>query len=104
MLDDLDDNRLLVLLAVARLLRGSDRAYLTTGEVKEAYRRECENHGVEPRKHTQFWHYVKDLDRVGAVDADLSGKGERGTTTLLSLPDVPAAFLEQQLEAYLSRR
>ncbi|MBS1263406.1 MAG: ORC1-type DNA replication protein 2 [Methanonatronarchaeales archaeon] len=102
-LDGLDDNRLLVLLAVARLLRRSDRAYLTTGEVKEAYSRECENHGVKPRKHTQFWHYVKDLDRVGAVDADLSGEGERGTTTLLSLPDVPAEFLEKQLDEHLYR-
>lgn len=102
-LDDLDENRLLVLMAVARLLRSSDRAFITTGEVKEAYGRVCENYGVKPRKHTQFWHYIKDLNGVGAVDADISGEGERGTTTMLSLPDVPAEFLEQQLESYLSR-
>jgi len=103
-LDDLDEQRLLVLLAVARLLSSSDKAFLKTGEVKDAYELACENFEIDPRKHTQFWHYVKDLNRVGAIDADLSGKGERGTTTLLSLPDVPAAFLEEQLETYLSRR
>lgn len=103
-LDDMDDQRLYVLLGVARLLRSSEKAYLTTGEVKEEYRRVCENYGSTPRKHTQFWHYLKDLDRLGAIDADISGKGERGTTTLVSLPDIPAAFLAQQLEDYLGRR
>lgn len=102
-LGDLDDQRLYVLLAVARLLRGSEKAYLTTGEVKAEYERVCENYGSSPRKHTQFWHYLRDLDRLDAVDADISGKGERGTTTMVSLPDVPAAFLEERLESYLGR-
>jgi len=41
----------------------------------DEYRAVCENYGTEPRQHTQFWHYVKDLDRVGAIDAQKSGKG-----------------------------
>jgi archaeal cell division control protein 6 len=101
-LRDLDKQRRLALLAVARALRGGD-AFVVTGKAEENYRVACEEHGEEPRGHTQFWTYLKDLQGAGLIDAKRSGKGHAGTTTIISLHDIPAKALEERLLALLRR-
>jgi len=79
-----------------------DEAYANTGVVEKNYAVACEEYGQPTRGHTQFWKYLKELDALGLISAKAkSGKG--GTTTLLSLPDIPSkelvAKLTQLLEA-----
>jgi cell division control protein 6 len=95
-LRDLDKHHKLALLGIARALRGGD-AYAVTGRAEENYQVACEEHGEEPRGHTQFWTYIKDLQASGLVDAKRSGKGVAGTTTIISLHDIPARVLEERL-------
>lgn len=104
-LQDLDTQHRLTLLAVARALQDipDSRAYAQTGEVRERYDVACEEVGADARAHTQFWNYVNDLEAQGFVDTRQSGEGVQGTTTLISLPDVPAARLEAKLEELLER-
>jgi cell division control protein 6 len=101
-LEDLDPQNRLVLLAAARTLQDTG-AYATTGEVEDRYELVCEEVGVDARAHTQFWNYVNDLEAQGFLDTRKSGEGIQGTTTLISLPDVPAAELEAKLEEILER-
>ncbi|TLZ57704.1 MAG: AAA family ATPase [Methanobacteriota archaeon] len=98
----LDVPKRLVLLSIARKSR--KKAYITMGEAEEAYTLVCEEYGEKPRAHTQFWKYVKELDALGLVDTKLSGKGEVGKTTLISLPEIPAKVLADNLERSLKRR
>ncbi|TMA01098.1 MAG: AAA family ATPase, partial [Methanobacteriota archaeon] len=98
----LDVPKKLVLLSIARKSR--KKAYITMGEAEEAYAVVCEEYGEKPRAHTQFWKYVKELDALGLVDTKLSGKGEVGKTTLISLPEIPAKVLADNLERSLKRR
>lgn len=100
-LEDLSEHYLFTLLAVSRLLRGTEKAYVTTGEVKEHYKMICEEYGKNARGHTQFWHYIKEMSNLGIIDSEKSGEGERGTTTMISLPDFPAKILEEKIEKYL---
>lgn len=100
-LRELDLHKRLALLAIARSLRGGD-AYVVTGKAEENYRVACEEHGEEPRGHTQFWTYLKDLQGAGLIDAKRSGKGHAGTTTIISLHDIPARVLEERLAALLA--
>lgn len=95
-LRELDRQKKLTLLAIARTLRGGD-AFVVTGKAEEAYKVACEEHGEEPRAHTQFWTYIKNLQDAGLIDAKRSGKGHAGTTTIISLHDIPARILEQRL-------
>jgi cell division control protein 6 len=95
-LRDLDLHKKLTLLAIARTLRKGG-AYAITGEVEEKYALVCEEWKEKPRAHTQFWTYLKDLESLGFIHARRSGKGVLGTTTLISLPDVPAKALEAKL-------
>jgi len=98
----LDVPKKLVLLAIARKSR--KKAYITMGDAEEAYAVVCEEYEEKPRAHTQFWKYVRDLDALGLVDTKLSGKGEVGKTTLISLPEIPAKVLSDNLERSLKRR
>ena len=94
-LTGLDVQKKLVLLAIARSL--GKKAYTNTGEVEESYSLACEEYGQKARAHTQFWNYLKDLDAQSLIEAKRSSEGMVGTTTLISLPDIPAAVLEEKL-------
>ncbi|MHA1595299.1 MAG: ORC1-type DNA replication protein [Candidatus Baldrarchaeia archaeon] len=96
-LRDLSKHEKLLLLALARKLRKSEQVYLTMGELEELYRILCEELGEKARTHTQIWEYVQNLEKFGIISKRLSGRGMRGKTTLISLPEVPAEILEREL-------
>lgn len=87
----------LTLLAIARSLKKGG-SYTTTGDVEKGYQVLCEASGEDPRGHTQFWTYLKELAGVGLIETRPSGEGIVGSTTVISLPDVPAEEMERVLE------
>lgn len=91
----------LFLLGVARRFKQTRAAYLSMGEVEDAYAVVCEEWGEKGRGHTQLWKYVKELSALGIIRAEPSSAGQRGKTTLISLPTVPASDLEQELSKAL---
>ncbi len=101
-LRELDVPQKLVLLGVARKIR--KRTYITTGEAEDAYAVACEEFREKRRAHTQFWKYLQDLDAMGLIDAQRSGEGVVGKTTMISLPGIPARLLADNIEATLKRR
>jgi cell division control protein 6 len=101
-LQQMQQHPLLVLLALARRLRKGE-AYATTGSVEQAYKVACEEFGETPRAHTQFWKYLKQLEGAGFLLSRLSGKGQAGTTQLLSIPDAPAKAVEEQVLGLLRK-
>ncbi len=101
---ELEPHKRLTLLAIARTLRKTGEAHATTGEVEERYALACEEFGEKPRAHTQFWTYLKDLEALGLIHTRRSGKGVLGTTTIISLPDVPARVLEEKVVDVMQKR
>jgi cell division control protein 6 len=93
----------LFLLGVARHFKQCDSAYMSMGEAEEAYALVCEEYGEKQRGHTQLWKYVKALSAAGIIETLVSGVGKRGKTTLISLSQVPASDLEQELIKLLLR-
>jgi len=97
-IDELDKQRKLVLLSIARVIR--DQAYVTTGEVEKAYKVVAEEFGERPRAHTQFWAYIQDIANEGLVETKVVGDSlGGGRTTYISLPDIPAKVLRERLES-----
>lgn len=94
---------LLALLGLARRLRRDGGAYCNTGAAEEAYKLACEEFGESPRAHTQYWKYLNQLRDGGFLLSRMSGKGQTGTTQLLSIPDAPAAVVEQKVAELLQR-
>jgi cell division control protein 6 len=92
----LEVQRKLALLGIARALRR--RSTITMGEAEKNYQVACEEVGIRKRAHTMFWRYVKELDKLGIIDTRASGKGQSGSTTMISLHEVPAEILVKELE------
>jgi len=92
----------LLLLGIARQFKQSDKAYLSMGEAESAYAVVCEEYGEEKRGHTQLWKYVNELSNLEIITTESSGVGQRGKTTLISLPKISASELEKELCKTLS--
>ncbi|MHA1361585.1 MAG: ORC1-type DNA replication protein [Candidatus Freyarchaeota archaeon] len=95
-LQELPFQHKVLLLAISRTLT-EDRAYVTTSETEKTYRVVCEEYNIRPRKHTQFWEYLKELEKQGIITTKISGVGMKGKTTLISLQDIPTSILEQEI-------
>lgn len=86
------------LLAIVRsLMKNPNSPYIPFGAAEDEYQMLCEQYGEEPRKHTQLWEYLRDLNTKGFVETRASSKGMRGRTTLISIPSEPLATLEEEL-------
>ena len=95
-LRDLPFQHKALLLAISRTLT-KERAYVTTSEIEKVYKIVCEEYNIRPRRHTQFWGFLKELEKQGIITTEISGNGMKGKTTLISLPDIPTSILEQEI-------
>ena len=100
-INDLTTQQKLALLAIAVNLKNSQKAYLTMGELEDTYKGLCEEYNFPVRSHTQLWEYVQYLQNCDVITTRLSSKGQRGQTTLISLPDVSAEIIEKTLETQI---
>jgi cell division control protein 6 len=101
-LKNLGKHQLLTLLSIAKRLQKDGSAYANTGEVEKTYAITCEEYNEETRAHTMFWNYLKEIEQAGFIRVKLSGKGQIGTSQLISLPDIPAEVLRDKLESLLA--
>jgi len=100
-LQNLGKHQLLTLYAIAKRLQKEGGAYTNTGAVEQTYEITCEEYEEKPRGHTRFWTYLKDIENAGFIQVKLSGKGQLGTTQMISLPDIPAEVLAEKLQGLL---
>lgn len=87
LLEELDDQERLVLLAVARNLR--KQAYTTIPEVKETYKLVCEYPEVKPQGRTRLRSHLQRLANLGIIEMERAGSKRNGPFWI-SIPDVPA--------------
>ncbi|MGI5964579.1 MAG: Cdc6/Cdc18 family protein [Candidatus Methanomethylophilaceae archaeon] len=98
-ISDLDINRKLALLAVARAMKSN--LYISTGTAYKTYGVVCEEFNHVARKQTQFWTYIQDLDRQNLLQTVVRNDKDGGRTTHISLPDIPSRVLKNKLEEML---
>ena len=98
-LRDLNTNQRITLLSIARSIK--DRAYVIMGAAERTYAIVCEEYNEKVRKHTQFWSYVQDLEKIGLITTVVRGDPEGGRTTYISLPDIPSRVLAHKLESIM---
>jgi cell division control protein 6 len=98
---NLERHHLLTLQAIAKRLKIDGTAYVKTGDAEKTYAITCEEYEEKPRSHTMFWSYLKDIESSGFISIKPSGKGQLGTTQLISLPDIPAEIVSKKVEELL---
>lgn len=110
-IDTLPEHEKILLYSIAQLtadgahyekLNGStDEKTLMSGQVYNRYESLCEQRGKDPKTPRWCREYIDDLDMLGLVTTDISGKGVRGNTTLIKLA-YPAEQVKSVLEDYFS--
>ncbi|MFA6805355.1 MAG: AAA family ATPase [Candidatus Methanomethylophilaceae archaeon] len=98
-LKELDLNHKLALLAVSRALKGN--AFVNINAAEKTYAIVCEEYGQAARKHTQFWSYIRDMERNGILATELRSEIETGRVTFITIPDIPPKELAKKLEYLL---
>lgn len=98
-LEGLSTAGLLVLLALARRLRGGT-VTLTSRLLREAYAELALEYGTAPVSRTTFWRVLRELDQLGLIGFASSGSGEAASVTM---DEMPASFLTTLIEERLAR-
>lgn len=95
-LGTLPEQQQVVLLALTNLienaqkgLTGERRTQFTSGEVYDEYKRSCKLIKEQPRSMRWVREYLNDLEMLGFVSMQFSGKGSRGQTRLVELGEDP---------------
>ena len=103
LINDLHDHQLLLLLAVLNLMKLYPEG-VPIGRVEDEYQEICEVLGVTPRKHTQVYQYVREMDKRGVVDRMVDKvKNSKGRSSIISVRYPPEALRKRVLEV-LKRR
>ncbi len=100
-LRNLSRHQLLTLYSVSKRLKKDGTAYVNTGDAEKTYMVTCEEYKEKPRSHTMFWNYLKEIENAGFINIKPSGKGQLGTTQLISLPDIPAEVVGEKVQDLL---
>jgi len=100
-LEELGETELLVLLALARSLKGR-RTVATTDRVRQAYIVAAEEHRIAAMSRVTFWRTVKALEREGLIRVE--PPAARGEGNRLSMDEVPMSYLTTLLEARVGAR
>jgi cell division control protein 6 len=95
-LSTLPDHQQILLLTMANLveneqknLAGEKRTQFMSGEVYEEYRKQCRQIKDKPRSMRWVREYLNDLEMLGFISMQFSGKGSRGQTRLIELGEDP---------------
>lgn len=100
----LNIHELLILLAISTLIAAKG-GWLSTGEIKGEYESLARAYGEEPRRHTQFYEYLKDLSNLGLLESRVTNLPQRGRTTMVRLPpEIPADRLREVVESIIMDR
>ena len=97
----IDINRMAVLLAIARAMKQNPS--LLSAVAEKTYAVVCEEYNLKARKHTQFWTYLQDLDRLGVVKVDVRNDPS-GRNGIITLTDIPSKVLAEKMEALIEER
>ena len=78
----------------------SQNLSIPAATAEKTYAVVCEEYGIQARKHTQYWTYLQDLDRMGLVKVAVQNDSG-GRSGVVSLPDIPSKVLAAKLETVI---
>jgi len=85
----------LFLKAILELFKKFNLNFISIGEAKKVYEDICKKYNEKPRKHTQLWEYMHDLNKLGLISLKTSGKGFKGKSTLISFQPKTISTIER---------
>lgn len=96
---NLDLNHRLALLAISRAIK--KEAYVGISSAEKTYAVVCEEYNQVPRKHTQFWKYIQNMENLSLISTEVRSEPDGGRTTYISIQNIPPKELAKKLEYIL---
>lgn len=100
-LRDLDLNRKIVLLSIARAIKSL--SFVSITKCEKTYAVVCEEYNVPVKKHTQYYTYVQDMEKRGLVRTEVRRDTDGGRVTFISIDNIPPKELANKLEYLLEK-
>ncbi len=100
-LNDLDDTKKLILLSIARAIKTLSSISITKCE--KTYAIVCEEYNVPPKKHTQYYNHIQDLEKRGLLRTEVRRDPDGGRATFIIMDHVPSRELAKKLEYLLDK-
>jgi cell division control protein 6 len=97
----LDDHEKIILLSLSKLLKENFEEKITTKELEQEYQTTCKKYDKVPLKYTQFWLRIRNLVQRELINSQISNRGKRGRSTFVSLFNVPADQLYEEVKERL---
>ncbi|MBQ4411654.1 MAG: AAA family ATPase [Candidatus Methanomethylophilus sp.] len=98
-LNNLDRNKKIVLLAISRAIKSAASVSMTKCE--KTYAVVCEEYNVPAKKHTQFYTYVMDMEKMALLRTEVKREPDGGRVTYISIDSIPPKELANKLEYLL---
>ena len=98
-LNNLDRNKKIVLLAISRAIKSAASVSMTKCE--KTYAVVCEEYNVPAKKHTQFYTYVMDMEKMALLRTEVKREPDGGRVTYISIDNIPPKELANKLEYLL---
>jgi len=102
-LEYLEIQELLYLLAIVETLRNSKKFVCKTSEIAQNYRKICEQNGQAPRGTTQMWEYAQKLKAESIISIHTENSQTKGRYNIIALNDIPLDFLELRIKKQLEK-
>lgn len=98
-LKDLDMNRKLTLLSISRAIKTAPS--ISISKCEKTYAVVCEEYNVPAKQHTQFYTYVKDLEKQNLVRTEVKREPDGGRATYIAIDSIPPKELARKIEYLL---
>ena len=98
-LNNLDRNKKIVLLSISRAIKSAASVSMTKCE--KTYAVVCEEYNVPAKKHTQFYTYVMDMEKMALLRTEVKREPDGGRVTYISIDNIPPKELANKLEYLL---
>ncbi|MCQ2084698.1 MAG: AAA family ATPase [archaeon] len=98
-LKNLDLNKKIALLAISRAIKSAASVSMTKCE--KTYAVVCEEYNVPAKKHTQFYTYVQDMEKLSLLRTEVKREPDGGRVTHISIDKIPPKELANKLEYLL---
>jgi len=98
-LNNLDRNKKIVLLSISRAIKTAASVSMTKCE--KTYAVVCEEYNIPAKKHTQFYTYVMDMEKLGLLRTEVKREPDGGRVTYISIDNIPPKELANKLEYLL---
>lgn len=86
--------KLILLLAIIKSLKGSQKVQISFKEILKLYNVICENTKLKPRSYSQLWNYLQEFHRENLILLKVQSENIKGRKSFVKIPNIELSKFE----------